>query len=113
MSLSVNIHMCILAFLYQFVVNVKHFLCHIVSFKPLDVLLAFGYSLFSSGCTHKYLFDSFRHAEGVIGLYIYRFVSSRQLPVQATTGSPLCIASMIGSPNPSYLEGYTQASAIW
>ena len=68
--------MCILAFLYQFVVNVKHFLCHIVSFKPLDVLLAFGYSLFSSGCTHKYLFDSFRHAEGVIGFYIYRFVSA-------------------------------------
>ena len=46
MSLSVNIHMCILAFLYQFVVNVKHFLCHIVSFKPLDVLLAFGYCIF-------------------------------------------------------------------
>ena len=59
MSLSVNIHMCILTFLYQFVVNVKHFLCHIVSFKPLDVLLAFGYSrwLVSKGVFLRWKFS--------------------------------------------------------
>ncbi len=31
--------------------------------------------------------------------------SSRQLPVHATTGKPLCIASIIGIPKPSYREG--------